>query len=342
MQGLKRLEACLRRDQVAVRVNVARARGSVPREEGAYIIVTDNDLSGTIGGGALEYQAIAIARDMLTEFKQATTRQVPRARLEAFPLGAELAQCCGGNVTLLFELMSAELDLEWISEALRHLEAGTAVMIELKASAQGQITRKVTPASRPKREDSPGLERDGHAFRYIEAICDADTPLWVYGAGHVGQALVRVLNDTPFSIRWIDERPDPWPRPQESDPSIERPPDAAARATTAPDGAFHLIMTHSHDLDYRIVRGVLLDARFGWLGLIGSETKATCFRIRLARDGVADAQIARLVSPIGLDVLQGAGKAPAVIAVGVAAQLLLARKVGAGVATPTHPTATLA
>jgi len=305
------------------------------------MIVTDNGLSGTIGGGALEYQAIAIARGMLAGSDGESPRHQARARLEAFPLGAELAQCCGGNVTLLFEPMSAELDLAWIAEALRHAEAGAAVMIELRAGAQGQITRTVKTNSWPE-EGSPGLERDGQTFRYIEAICDADTPLWLYGAGHVGQALVRVLTDTPFAIRWIDERLDPWPRPQDADPPIERSRDAAAQATNAPSGAFHLIMTHSHELDYRIARSVLLQGHFGWLGLIGSETKATCFRIRLAREGVPDAQIARLVSPIGIEALHGAGKAPAVIAIGVAAQLLLARQAGTGVAPPTHQMVTLA
>jgi xanthine dehydrogenase accessory factor len=79
-------------------------------------------------------------------------------------------------------------------------------------------------------------------------------------------------------------------------------------------------MTHDHDLDYRIVRALLVDGRFAWLGLIGSETKATCFRIRLAREGVADDRILRMVSPIGLEGLRG--KAPSTIAISVAAQLI--------------------
>lgn len=370
MHGLKQLEAHLRLGKVAVRVSVARARGSVPREAGAFMIVTDNDLAGTIGGGHLEYRAIGMAREMLAGFKAATSVPQRRARLEAFPLGAELAQCCGGNVTLLFEWMSPEIDLDWIGAALRLADTDQAVVIDLNVNADGQVARSLKTLPRPEeaapdahgvraRSDDespqadgrpavPGrlaprvrLERHGEAFRYAEVIRNEDTPLWLYGAGHVGQALVRVLTDTPFAIRWFDERLDPWPRPKDCDPPIERPPDAAALARAAPEGSFHLVMTHSHDLDYRIVRSLLLDGRFGWLGLIGSETKATCFRIRLARDGVADAQIARLVSPIGLEALHGTGKAPAVIAVAVAAQLLLARQAGAAVAAPACKTASL-
>jgi xanthine dehydrogenase accessory factor len=79
-------------------------------------------------------------------------------------------------------------------------------------------------------------------------------------------------------------------------------------------------MTHGHEIDYAICRAALQRSDLGWVGLIGSETKATCFRLRLSRDGVDDARIATLVSPIGVDGVRS--KLPAVIAVAVAAQLL--------------------
>lgn len=191
-------------------------------------------------------------------------------RTQAFPLGADLAQCCGGNVTLCFEPLSAGKE----------------------------------PGSRTC---GSGLDPEG-------------TPLWIYGAGHVGRAVVRVLAEAPFDIRWIDERVDLWPTGAVEGLSPEHHANASALAMTAPEGGFHLVMTHDHDLDYRIVRALLVDGRFAWLGLIGSETKATCFRIRLAREGVADDRILRMVSPIGLEGLRG--KAPSTIAISVAAQLI--------------------
>lgn len=274
MRGLKRLEALLRRDRHAVLVSVARVRGSAPRDEGAALIVTDKDLYGTIGGGSLEYRAIAIAREMLSDPGERVRRT------EAFPLGAELAQCCGGNVTLRFDPLSAEADLG--------------------------------PGDAPSWIRGAGLEPEG-------------PPLWIYGAGHVGRAVVRVLAEAPFAIRWIDERTVLWPDGAVEGFLPEHHANASALASTAPAGSFHLVMTHDHDLDYRIVRALLADGRFAWLGLIGSETKATCFRIRLAREGLADERIARLVSPIGIESLHGKGKTPAVIAVSVAAQLLIER-----------------
>jgi xanthine dehydrogenase accessory factor len=269
MRGLKRLETLLRRDRRVVRVSIAKVLGSAPREVGATLLVTDNDLYGTIGGGSLEYRAIAIAREMLSGSGELIRRT------QAFPLGADLGQCCGGNVTLCFDPLSVE-----------------------------EETPSLTGGS--------GLDPEG-------------TPLWIYGAGHVGRAVVRVLADTPFAIRWIDERAEPWPSGAVEGLSPEHHANASTLAMTAPAGSFHLVMTHDHDLDYRIVRALLADGRFAWLGLIGSETKATCFRIRLAREGVADDRIARVVSPIGIESLHGKGKTPAVIAIAAAAQLLIER-----------------
>jgi xanthine dehydrogenase accessory factor len=79
-------------------------------------------------------------------------------------------------------------------------------------------------------------------------------------------------------------------------------------------------MTHSHEVDYAVCRQALARPDLAWVGLIGSETKATCFRLRLGRDGVDDASIANLVSPIGLGGIRS--KLPSAIAVSVAAQLL--------------------
>jgi xanthine dehydrogenase accessory factor len=236
----------------------------------------------------------------------------------------------------------------------------------LRVDAAGRSSREIESFALAGAEGGVSVRGTRESFEYAEQLRIVGTPLWIHGAGHVGRAVVRVLADTPFLIRWLDERTnlDPTlghdraaddaapvgkqaggasmlaiehPRDTTAAPiigspgdaaalAIEHPEDVAALAATAPEGCFHLVMTHDHDLDYRIVRTLLEGGRFGWLGLIGSETKATCFRIRLAREGLADDQISRLVSPIGIDALSEAGKSPAVIAIGVAAQLLLARQ----------------
>src|SRR5437879_2820219 len=88
----------------AVLVAVASIKGSAPREPGAKMIVTAGDADGTIGGGHLEHQAIAIARDLLARGGGGALRR--------FPLGASLGQCCGGLVNLLFDPVITAAD--WV------------------------------------------------------------------------------------------------------------------------------------------------------------------------------------------------------------------------------------
>lgn len=145
--------------------------------------------------------------------------------------------------------------------------------------------------------------------------------LQLYGAGHVGRAIVRLLEDIDGRVQWIDEREAEFPA-EPSAPHIERlcvePVEAEVRR--APPGAFYLVLTHSHDLDLRITEAILRRGDFGYLGLIGSATKRAKFLRRYEDRGVAADALARLTCPIGVPGI--AGKEPAVIAVGVVAQLL--------------------
>lgn len=83
----------LARGEAVVAVTVETARGSTPREVGALMLVSRDDLAGTIGGGSLEWSAVEDARAMIE------TSAEPRRDL---PLGPLLGQCCGGHVTLSF------------------------------------------------------------------------------------------------------------------------------------------------------------------------------------------------------------------------------------------------
>lgn len=146
--------------------------------------------------------------------------------------------------------------------------------------------------------------------------------LQLYGAGHVGRAIARLLADIPCQVQWIDQREEEFP-PGPLPPHIERvctEPVQAEVASAAP-GAFYLVLTHSHELDMDISRAILQRGDFGFFGLIGSQTKRARFEHRLAERGVAAETLARMVCPIGLPGISG--KEPEVIAVAVVAQLLL-------------------
>ena len=168
-------------------------------------------------------------------------------------------------------------------------------------------------------------------LRYTR-LADADPATWalrkprfdlqLYGAGHVGRAIVRLLAELPCKVRWIDERESEFPD-MPLPPHIERvcvePVDAEV-ASAAP-GACFLVLTHSHDLDLALARAILTRGDFAWFGLIGSATKRARFQRRLAERGLAPEVIARMVCPIGLPGLHG--KEPEVIAISVLAQLLM-------------------
>lgn len=145
--------------------------------------------------------------------------------------------------------------------------------------------------------------------------------LQIYGAGHVGRAIVKLLSGIHCRVQWIDEREAEFPA-DVLPPHIERlcfEPVEAEVALAAP-GSFHLVLTHSHALDLRLAQAILRRGDFGWFGLIGSATKRARFEHRLRERGCDEALIARMQCPIGLAGIRG--KEPEVIAVAVVAQLL--------------------
>jgi xanthine dehydrogenase accessory factor len=154
----------------------------------------------------------------------------------------------------------------------------------------------------------------------LEPLLPPRRTLHLFGAGHVGREIVAVLAGLPVHVRWIDERASEMPDavPPIAEPVITSAPVAEMR-TVGPDDLV-LVLTHSHDLDYEIVRAALVHGRFAYLGLIGSGTKRTRFEKRLLADGIAEREVARLVCPIGLPGV--GGKHPREIAVSVAADLL--------------------
>jgi xanthine dehydrogenase accessory factor len=152
-------------------------------------------------------------------------------------------------------------------------------------------------------------------------------PAWqvaLFGAGHVGRAVARLLADLPCRLHWIDARDDAFPEPLGAQVLQIRAEHPEARVASLPPGAMALVMTHDHALDYRIIRACLARADLPFVGLIGSQTKAARFRARLRRDGQP---AERLACPIGLPGI--GGKLPAEIAIATVAQVLQLRDAAA-------------
>ena len=235
-----------------VLVTIAEVKGSAPRDSGTKMVVTSDELAGSVGGGHLELKAIETARTMLAE-------RAVSARMESFGLGPHLGQCCGGRVVLLFEPFGVE-----------------------------------TPM--------------------IVAI---------FGAGHVGKALVQIFAGLPLRVRLIDARADQFPATLP--PNVEKvlSDRVEDEVPDLPPGAYCLIMTHSHDLDLTLCERLIRRGDCAYVGVIGSASKWRRFEARLLAKNLPRAAVASVRCPIGIDGIDG--KHPHEIAVAVAAELLLRR-----------------
>ena len=142
----------------------------------------------------------------------------------------------------------------------------------------------------------------------------------LFGAGHVGKALARALAPLPLRVRWLDGRADAFPDPAVPGVDVVRSGQLLDEVEAAPAGAAYLVLTHSHALDSMICAAALQRGDFAYLGLIGSRTKRKQFERGFRDLGIPQAQIDRLVCPIGGGRIRD--KRPAVIAALAAAELL--------------------
>lgn len=280
------------------RVVIAGHAGSSPREVGAAMLVWADGQSGTVGGGALEWQAVLRARDMLAQ---------GGARLDHVPLGPNLGQCCGGAVTLLTEIYGAADMAALEADVIIRAVDGSAMPLAVKrllAMARGQ---GMPPASQLLQG------------WMVEPVAKPQRHLWIWGAGHVGRALVLVLAPLPgLAITWVDVALDRFPEGIPANVRALPVADPALAVALAPKDAEHLILTYSHALDLELCHRILKND-FNRLGLIGSATKWARFRSRLAALGHSAPALARIDCPIGAPHL---GKHPQAIAIGVATAFL--------------------
>jgi xanthine dehydrogenase accessory factor len=248
MSWISALADLQQQGQPCVLVTIIEERGSTPRNAGSKMVVTADRIFETIGGGHLEYKAMALAREMLQSRSQDT-------RLERFSLGASLGQCCGGATVLLFEPMG---------------------------QPQAQIA--------------------------------------VFGAGHVGRALVPLLASLPCKVRWIDSRENEFPEqiPAGAEKIVNE--EVVDEVENMPPGSYYIVMTHNHQLDLELTAAILKRGDFAYYGLIGSQTKRVKFEHRLRERGFDEALMARMRCPMGLAEVKG--KLPIEIAVSIAGEVI--------------------
>lgn len=233
-----------------VLITVIGVSGSTPRNSGSKMVVSLDDTFDTIGGGHLEFKVIKQANMLLKENKDCQL-------IEHFQLGSQLGQCCGGNVSILFECFSAN-----------------------------------------------------------------NIHIAVFGAGHVGQALIPMLAGLPCHVTWVDNRESQFPTHCEQYANVTQliTDDPASEVLAMASNTLYVVMTHNHQLDFEICLAILKREDFHYLGLIASDTKWRRFQQRFKHREIKSSLVAQMHCPIGLE--QVTGKRPMEVAISVAGQLI--------------------
>jgi len=325
-----------------VLVTMARTRGSSPRAVGTHMLITQEATLGTIGGGQLEHEAIGTAQALLREHATSVLR------IRKFSLGADCGQCCGGVADLAFERYAT------VPGWLGRVCGGTAQTNTALRLCDGEIHRQelctratdsaavpgslgaacqqlIASAATAMHASIPGSDGENEHF-LLQQFGAPGATVAVFGAGHVGRAVVDLLSTLDVEITWVDARPHEFPEPLAANVTPVCRLDAAAIAAGIAPNTLCLVMTHSHALDFDICTTLLTREDIPFCGLIGSASKRSRFERLLKQAGLHE-YARRLTCPIGIDGIPG--KSPQEIAVAVAAQVL--RQLAASNATDQEP-----
>ncbi len=237
--------------QSHVLMTVLDTRGSSPRDVGTKMVVSKHEIFDTIGGGALEHQSIEIAHELLSHNQQVQ-------HTETFNLSKDLKQCCGGVVSVFFEVFPA-----------------------------------------------------------------TNFVLNIFGAGHIGQALTKVLADIDCKVNLFDSRAEMLQQSYSKNIQTHHLIEPEISVETCLPNSYFLVMTHDHALDQQLCESILARGDSVYCGVIGSRTKSIKFRQRLLKKGFSQDEFSRLTCPMGLSDLKT--KKPMEIAVSVVAELLMLR-----------------
>ena len=251
MKWLEALSNLSTDTQGHVLLTVLDTRGSSPRDAGTKMVVSKNEVFDTIGGGALEHESIEIARQLLSS-------NIHQQHTETFNLGKDLKQCCGGVVSVFFEVFPA-----------------------------------------------------------------INFNLNIFGAGHIGQALCKVLEDIECKVNLYDSREEFLQQsyPKHIKTHLLSEPEMAIEACSA--DSYFLVMTHDHALDQQLCEAILSRGDSIYCGVIGSRTKGIKFKQRLKKKGFSPEECSKLTCPMGVTDLST--KKPMEIAVSIVTELLILR-----------------
>ena len=315
-----------------VLVTVIAASGSVPRGAGARMLVSkEGRVYGSIGGGAVEYQAQLTAREVLQN-KRSLDREYTLNHEDKKNLG----MICGGRCSVFFHYIAAgeEAVILLAEQAEESFVAGEDLWLISDLARGGVLSlvkREVSAGEASAEAVSPGnipaylthrpcrWQRDGLDL-FVEQICTSST-VYVFGGGHVAQELVPVLSHVGFRCVVMEDREEFARR--ELFPTAERiilgDFNRISESVTLGSEDYACIMTRGHAYD-TVLQAQILKNRPCYCGVIGSRSKAAGVRKSLKEDyGLTEEELNMITTPIGLPIQ---AVTPAEIAISIAAQMI--------------------
>ncbi len=319
---------CDRRD--AVLVTVVAGSGSTPRGAGARMLVTDKGrIYGTIGGGAVEYRAEQVAAEVLAK-RSSRTEQFLLHKNEVQDLG----MVCGGDVTVYFHYLAAgdAAILAVVRTALELFRAGETSwlitglgpgsVLSVFGAKKGAVGAEIPAAVLEQASPSPKqVEANGKTW-YVEPLLRGGV-VYIFGGGHVAQALVPALTAVDFRCQVVEDReefchPELFPGVEQT--HLLQPADFERALSIGPED-YVCIMTRGHK-DDMVCEAFALRTPARYIGVIGSRKKTAAVNAQLREQGFTEVDLGRVTTPIGLPI---GAQTPAEIAVSIAAQLIQVR-----------------
>ena len=256
---LKKLSQNINFNKDIVKGKILDVKGSSPNNIDDIILISQDTIFGTIGGGNLEYLVIDEAKKLLNK--------KIKNKILSIPLGPGIGQCCGGYVQV-------ELSL--------HKNSKEALKNE-------SLKNNIKPN------------------------------LYIFGSGHIGQAIISKLEDINFNTFIIDSREDYLNMTNIKDINYLLSKKPWEIVSKLDDNSYFIVLTHSHDFDLKILNAVLKKNNT-FVGLIGSQTKKKRFYKRLINNGHNKSIVEKIECPIGIDI--GNSKDPNEIAFSIITRIL--------------------
>lgn len=293
---------------------VIDCKGSSPGRVGFKMAVSENgDISGSIGGGVMEFNMVELGRKLVANVTSESIikRQIHNSEAEFDKSG----MICSGEQTHAF-IPLTHSDLETIGQIRNCINIGEKGVIAIEPNSISFTKDDSQEIISSTRIDSP------NSWEYKEQVGLKDT-VYIFGAGHISLPLSQILRMLEFRVVVYDNRNDLSTYTANTFAHQKQIIDYHNIAGLVPESQnnYVAIMSFGHKFD-QIILKQLLPKKLKYLGMIGSKNKVQSIYDSLRESGFTDSDFTRVDSPIGISIKS---QTPAEIAISIAAKIIQVR-----------------